>query len=51
MILDGALADVQVRGDVLAMVARKHQRHDLALSRRQSGNTGGRGFPPPEQFA
>ena len=33
MVLDSALADAQIRGDVLAGMAGEDQVHDLALSR------------------
>ena len=51
MILDGALADAEIRGDILAGVAGENQFHDLALSRRQAGDSVGRGLPPGEQLA
>jgi hypothetical protein len=35
MVLDGALADPQVRSDILAWMARDNQFHDLPLSSRQ----------------
>ncbi|HLY91433.1 MAG TPA: hypothetical protein VKQ27_20795, partial [Acetobacteraceae bacterium] len=35
MILDGALADAKVRGDILAGVSRKDERHDLMLTWRE----------------
>ena len=36
MVLDRALADAKVRGDILAGVAGEDQVHDLALSRREA---------------
>jgi hypothetical protein len=35
MVLNGALAKMEIRGDILAGVPGKHQRHDLVLTRRE----------------
>ena len=37
MVLDRALADAEVGGDVLAGMAGEHQVHDLALARGEAG--------------
>ena len=36
MVLDRALADAEIRGDILAGMAGEDQFHDLALSRREA---------------
>lgn len=38
MVLDGALADPQVRSDILARMAIDNQFHDLTLSSRQTAH-------------
>jgi len=38
MVLNGALADVKICGDVFVGVTREHEVHDLALSRREARN-------------
>jgi hypothetical protein len=51
MVLDSALADTKIRGDILVGLAREDPLHDLALSRGQSRDVVGRGLPPGEQLA
>ena len=46
MVLDSALADAEIRGDVLAGLAGEDQFHDLALSPCQADEVLGRGLPP-----
>lgn len=46
MVLDRALADAEIRGDVLAELAGEDQFHDLTLSPCQTGQTIGRVLPP-----
>jgi hypothetical protein len=48
MVLDSALADAEVRGDILAGLAGEDQVHDLALPPCQPGEVVGRGLPPPK---
>jgi len=48
MVVDRALADAEIGGDVLAGVSDKHQVQDLALTTGQTRNACRRGFP---QFA
>ena len=51
MVLDGALADAEVGGDVLARLAGEHPIHHLALSRRQTREVSRRRFSPFLQLA
>src|SRR5271157_2726315 len=41
MVFDGALADAEIGGDVLARVARDHEVHDLVLPLGQRGDACG----------
>ena len=50
MVLDRALADAKIRGDVLAGVAGEDQFHDLALSRSQARDVIRRSLPPGGQL-
>ena len=45
MVLDRALADAEIRGDVLAGMPGEHHVHDLALPRRQAGDDVARASP------
>src|SRR5277367_7073097 len=51
MVLDGALADAEVRGDVLAGLTSEHQLHDLAFSRRELREVTAHDLPPGRQLA
>jgi hypothetical protein len=51
MVLDGALADAQIRGDILIWVAGKDQVHDLTPSATESCDVLSRGRPPGKQLA
>ena len=51
MVLDSALADAKIGGDVLAGVASEDQFHDLALSRREIRDVARRSLPPGGQLA
>lgn len=51
MVLDGALADAKFCGNILIVVARDDQRHDLALPRREIGEVSRRILAPGEQPA
>ena len=46
MILDGALADTKIRGNILAGVSRKDERHDLMLTWRELSDMARRILPP-----
>jgi hypothetical protein len=46
MVFDGALADAEIRSDILTRVALQDHRHDLALSGGETRNMFGRCFPP-----
>jgi hypothetical protein len=50
MVLDSALADAEIRGDILAGVASENQRHDLALARSEACAFRGM-LSPGEQLA
>ena len=51
MVLDCALADAEVGGDVLVRVAGKHPFHHLALSLRETRELGRGRFSQIQQFA
>jgi hypothetical protein len=51
MVRDGALADAEIRSDVLARVAGKDQFHDLVLPRREARDATGRAFSQGKQLA
>ena len=49
MVLDGALADAEIKGDDLAGLAGKDQLHDLVLSWRKARDAIGRAFSRGKQ--
>ena len=51
MVLDRALADAEVGGDVLAGLAREHPIHHVALSRRETREVSRRRFSQLQQLA
>jgi hypothetical protein len=51
MVFDGALADAEIGGDVLAGVAGKDHFHDPVLTRREARNATGGVFSRDKQFA
>jgi hypothetical protein len=51
VILDRALADAEVCGDILARVASENHVHDLVLSRSEACDRRGRGLPRRKQLA
>ena len=51
MVLDGALAYAEARGDILAGIASQNQFHDFALSQRQPRDVVGRVLPPGKERA
>ena len=48
MVLNSALADVEIRGDNLAGSTSEHQFHDLALSRSEARDVVRRALSPRE---
>jgi hypothetical protein len=51
MVLDRALADAEIHGDVLAGLAGEDQFHHLTLSPCQAGEVVGRRLPPYKRCA